>query len=501
MYGADFLSQARRRATVAGLALVLVLATGSLSEEFELDEPRPPRRISVLYDISHAFGAGLISGSPQYMRKADMSCAGNQASLHAIDFRPFNVFWMPLIRSKDLPFTLPGDVEHVKAFMEKDGGGVFMYCHVVAEEPYPNLNKFLQGFGFEFGPRAKLPIKLVGSELTTGVSLQASASYVLELATPEGWTILARDAQGKPVVAIRQLGRGRLVACGMNVLGGRRRKRGKLLNQDSVQRMFEWCSQGKEIQAGKHPPARDIWPERTLELGSITVHYSDYLAPYAEKVGEYYLQMRPHMEKWMGVPLLAGARTDNGAHTGKMDAYLLPCGDWAWSGGPRIGIAVFWGGFPEVPTDVIAVMSHELNHSWVHGYGVNFTGHEGLAIYAGAKMLQLMGFRKAWDKYVKTLRSLAANAEFRKKPAKEEPTGKYQVVLYEFEGKYGKDIVARYYRARQKHLTKAGRHANDHDAVWLWSKVTGEDQFPYFRAMGYDVDPSKVSLPAAKAGD
>jgi hypothetical protein len=383
--------------------------------------------------------------------------------------------------------------------MTEDGGGVFFYPHVHREEPWTNVNKFLDGFGVQFGPYAKKPYAMTDSEIVKGLDAPGGVSYTLEFAHPDEWTILAKDADGKPVAAARKVGKGRMLVFGMNLIGPRSQKDGPLFCQDLVHEMFRWVSAGKDIVPGETPAANHIYPEQKMELGAVVLHYNQYLAEYADKVGEYYKEVKPLLRKWMGVPLKALDKSKSAQ--GQLHVYLLPCGDWAWSGGDKIGVAVFWGNFPEVPIDVIGVLAHELQHSWMHGYTENFNAGEAIAIYAGYKVLHWMGYEDTWKRFTEGLDKKLSDekfAEWRKQDYKKDPTNKYIVAMWGIEKKYGEQTYTKYVQTRDKLAPPSAGPTNDSDGVWLWSRTTGEDMFPYFRSLGYDVDPSKVQLPAAK---
>ena len=86
------------------------------------------------------------------------------------------------------------------------------------------------------------------------------------------------------------------------------------------------------------------------------MRYSDYLKPYAKDMMAIYQRSVPVMEKRMGVPLSEGMASEIG---------LLATGGGGFSGGRMIGLAVFWGGFPEREDSMIEFITHESIHSWV----------------------------------------------------------------------------------------------------------------------------------------
>jgi len=498
-------------ASACVIAAVVLAAAASAADRRPEGPARPtpvasapaedrPRRIHALGDVSHAYAFGLCwqSGiARSYLSGPGEAFTASHYSLHAIDFEPYNVFIMPLIRSRDLPYNIPADPDHVKQFMTRDGGGVFVFCHIPGKEkPWPNVAKLTEQFGYRHGPHAKGPMKLVDHELTADVRVPTFAGRTLVLAKPASWQVLVRDAEDRPLLAVRPMGKGRLVVTGCDIVRGRR-EGDKAPHYSLVHKLLVWCSQGKSAQP--KPRRSEVGPEHALQLDDITIRHNDYLADFAQTMGAYYQKIRPRMAEWMGVPMRVGQKDEKGKHTGKIDLYLLPCGDAGWSVGHAIGVAVFWGGFPKVKTGVIGVMGHELHHSWIKGYGSNFIGHEAWAIYAGSKMCQKLGYQDAWEAYTARLAKTAASEKFQQTKGLKNPTVTYQIVLWHMEQLYGEDVVKRYFRLREKLVVPTGHRTTDHDAAWLWTQATGEDQFAYLRSMGYDVDIDKVTLPAARA--
>ncbi len=493
---------------------LILLALGCATRTGEGAETRLPstgparRQLHVLNDVTHVYNFFLAWNSQigrAYLPKKGQFSTANHRTIRPIDFEPFNVFWMPFGNNRDLPY-LPGDAEHVEKFVRRDGGGVFLYeAYNGRNMDMVHANAFLAHFGVRLTTdKITKPIKATDHELAKGIEIKYfRGGHVPRLDRPEDWEVLFTDAAGKPLVAVRPLGKGRLVASGINLLNKPRKtpdgKRAEAANLEIIQRLLEWASANKRVPPAQKMPFK-LPPEKKLALETITVWHSAYMQPYAEKIGKIYEALRPHMEAWMGVPLAVGKA--------RLDAHLLATGGGGWSVGHTIGLGAFWGGFPEKASGMIGLIGHELNHSWVLPHSERL-GNEGIAIYAGFKMGILMGHKEAQARLAKKVEQIRAHKHFKDfdplQPLTDEVrkkcggvcNGKYMVILWDLEAKYGQDIVAKYFRLKRKFVPAKGYRFTCHDSAWLYSKAAGEDVFAYLQSIGVGVEPKRVTLPAA----
>jgi hypothetical protein len=211
------------------------------------------------------------------------------------------------------------------------------------------------------------------------------------------------------------------------------------------------------------------------------------------------------MRQRMGVPLSEGMAGAIG---------LLATGGGGFSSGRMLGLAVFWGGFPEREDGMIEFITHETVHSWVLPFAEIW--NEPIATYVGDLVMADMGHE---EEGMKRIQSNIARA------TKIDPTMK----LYDLSGKslkdippltggqanhmhWGKtfwifeqlrkenpDVLADYFRAKRKLAIPGQLKKYDTNAtVAVMSVAMGRDMFPWFREHGFDVDkkdsPIKLDL-------
>ena len=134
-------------------------------------------------------------------------------------------------------------------------------------------------------------------------------------------------------------------------------------------------------------------------------------------MGEIYLRVKPVIEQRMGVPLSEGMAGEIG---------LLATGGGGFSSGRTLGLAVFWGGFPEQEDSMIEFITHESVHSWVLPFAEVW--NEPIATYVGNLVMIDMGYE---SEAMKRIQSTIERA------SKIDPT----MTLYDLDGKSVKSNV------------------------------------------------------------
>ncbi len=242
--------------------------------------------------------------------------------------------------------------------------------------------------------------------------------------------------------------------------------------------------------------------EYTDDLGTIKLHYSEYLKPYAKAMGEIYLRVKPVIEQRMGVPLSEGMAGEIG---------LLATGGGGFSSGRTLGLAVFWGGFPEQEDSMIEFITHESVHSWVLPFAEVW--NEPIATYVGNLVMVDMGYESEAMKRIQNTIERASKID---------PT----MTLYDLDGKslkgdveplngdkanamhWGKtfwifeqlrqenpDIVADYFKAKRRMAVPGKLKKYDMNAtVAVLSVAMGRDMFGWFREYGFDVDKARSEI-------
>jgi hypothetical protein len=343
-----------------------------------------------------------------------------------------------------------------------------------------------------------MPLQAVG-EPVSGTIAGGGDTLVLERTSV--WRVLVQDAQRRPVLARRPLGRGVLLV-GARGLAGNRPDASDDINAAWWQPLLIDISSGKAIDAARPPRSRGIGDlEHSEKLGQMTLRYSDYLQPYAQAMADIYLRCRPVIQQRMGVPLSEGMASEIG---------LLATGGGGFSGGRTLGLAVFWGGFPDREDSMIEFITHESVHSWVLPFPEIW--NEPIATYVGNLVMIDMGYDQ------EARRRMAATIQ---RAARIDPTMK----LYDLNGKgpagarelneaeanhihWGKtywlfeqlrqenpQVVADYFRAKRR-LAKPEvvRRYDEHTTVAVLSVAMQRDLFPWFKEHGIHVDPQKSAV-------
>ena len=128
--------------------------------------------------------------------------------------------------------------------------------------------------------------------------------------------------------------------------------------------------------------------------------------------------------------------------------------------------------------------------------------NEPIATWLGIKTGQRMGFAEAdetlqrqiakarrWDPDLDTLDPTANDAR------RDVIWGKSYFVFEELERKHGPGAMANYFKAKRKLVPADRKGYSMDDCVAVWSMATGEDQFPWFQSLAFDVDRSRTDLP------
>lgn len=380
------------------------------------------------------------------------------------------------------------DVAAVRAFLE-DGGGVAVlgsFGHFREETGY-RLNEFTGAFGARFEDRpAKSPLQaLPGSGVE---NIEFGGGSTIRLDHPEEWRILIQDAEGATMLATKRIGPGTLLL-GARGLAGHRPDASDPINAAWWQPILRRVAGGRAVDPNQGP--RTSWAELTEERDGITLEYTEYTKPYADAVFGMYRKVRPLQEKLLGVPPASG-------NLAKF--LLLPTDGGGFSSGDRIGIAVWWGGFPEQTYGMVELIGHEATHSWVLPFAEPMW-NEGLATYVGIQLGKAMGLESEADRTLKNWIESARREDPEMKKL-DITVGQPHAVamakpmwIWEELRKERPDILSRYFRAKRALVsTEAFRQYTADDCVAVLSTAMGRDLFPWFRSLGVNVDRSNTRI-------
>ncbi|MCX6926447.1 MAG: hypothetical protein NT154_25050 [Verrucomicrobia bacterium] len=385
---------------------------------------------------------------------------------------------------------VPEDIKAISAFLEA-GGGVLLLGSA-GDRPQ---NALARNFGCTFEKPAQKPLKSASPIIQGDI---AGGGDILSLTETNLWTVLMTDSQGRPMLARRTIGKGTLLA-GARGLAGQNPNAKDNINASWWQPLLVQAAAGKHVDPQQPPRSRGLGElEYTEDLGQLTLHYSDYLKPHAKAMGDIYLRCRPAIEKRMGVPLSQGMASEIG---------LLATGGGGFSGGRMLGLAVFWGGFPDREDSMIEFITHESVHSWVLPFAEIW--NEPIATYVGDLVMLDMGYP---DEALRRIKSTMERA------SRIDPTMK----LYDLQGKgpasarklddgqanaihWGKtfwileqlrkenpQVIALYFQAKRRLATPDKvKHYDANATVALLSIALKRDLFPWFKEHGMEVDRAK----------
>ena len=260
---------------------------------------------------------------------------------------------------------------------------------------------------------------------------------------------------------------------------------------------------GKRINPSK-PIRTKNWSQidHTEVKKGLEISYTDYLKPYAGDMFDIASRCMPVIEKRMGVPLTKDMASK---------ILLLATDGGGFSSGETIGLAVWWGGFPDKEDSMIEFITHESAHSWVLPFPEIW--NEPIATYVGNLVMIDMGYREEAERRIASTinRARRLDPEFNlydmdgksNKPGVEDlPENKVNDLhwgksywIWEQMRAENPDVVADYFKAKRKYATtKTVKRYDDNNTVAVISIAMGRDLFPWFREIGFDVDRKKADV-------
>ncbi len=392
------------------------------------------------------------------------------------------------------------DIQFLNKFMTVNGGGV-----LVAFSPgNEGMENLLKEWGVSSQEKAQPPFSFARKEdsETIDAPIVGGQSPVLKFDSPKDWTVIVEDAEKRPIVAMKKVGKGRLLVIPRNMLGSRP-DASDPHNAEWVSPLLVEASSGKRVSDSKPLSGNGLTSMgNEKKVGTQTYYFSDYLEPYFEVMAKIDAECRPLIQKRMGVPLSKGMASGVG---------LLATDGGGFSSGPNVGLAVFWEDFPKVKHGMIEFLTHESVHSWVLPHPEVW--NEPIATYVGDLVMGDAGFKEEGDRRIAgvierasridpTMKLYDLNGE---KSAYEAPDlddgqkndihwGKTFWVFEELR-KQDPDFMAKYFQVKRKYVPAAlPEKYSIHDTVALLSVALGKDLYPWFNEHGIKADPAKKSI-------
>lgn len=466
--------------------LVISLKVLGVQSGSNTRSPKENKRIHAVSDLGHQF-TFYADGRFHKQYLPGQPAVTSWGALYNYDFSNANL--LLLLGCDSHVEYLPKDIETIKGFLA-DGGGVVL----LVSGRNKQQNKLASQFGCSFQGRAKKPFK--GSLKMMSGEIEGNADW-MEIKDSDMWKVLMADAEGRAVLAMRKFGKGALLV-GARGLAGNRPDATDDINAKWWRPLLRKIASGKLVDPQKPFRSRKISDLEYIEdLGTIKLSYSEYLKSYAGAMSEIYLRTVPVIEKRMGVPLSEGMAS----HIG-----LLATGGGGFSSGRMLGLAVFWGGFPEREDSMIEFITHESVHSWVLPFAEIW--NEPIATYVGNLVMVDMGYEQEGLKRINRtierakkidptmkLYDISGNSLTGAEPLTggQENAMHWGKTFWIFEElrKENPDVVADYFRAKRR-LAKPGqlKKYDPNATVAAMSVAMGRDMFGWFREHGFDVERS-----------
>lgn len=333
---------------------------------------------------------------------------------------------------------------------------------------------------------AKKPLRGIGR--LEGAEISFRRGNVLGLR--KAWTVLIEDANSRPVLAVREFGKGH-VLLGSRGLFGQKPNASDPINAEWVTPLLVELASHKKIDPnGKH---RRTWVQHSREIGPLTLEYHDGTEQFVKGILKEYRAARPHLEEITGVQPAPGMIKR---------LLILPTGGGGFSSGVLIAIGAWWGNYPETRYPMLELISHEAGHSWVLPYAEPLW-NEPIATYLGIQVGKRMGMPKAQETLDRSIAKarrydadLNAVDPLSEKAHRDLIWGKSYFVFEELERLHGPGALAKYFITKREVL-KPGRDGYSmDDCVAVWSLAVGKDLFPWFQSLAFDVNRERTDLPA-----
>ncbi len=449
------------------------------------------RPVHAVVDMGHEF---TFYGDGRFHRQylPDQPAVTSWGSLFNFDFANANL--LILLGCEPHLRYWPEDIDAINTFLN-DGGGVV----VLGAAGKGPQNELARTFGCAFDQPAKKPLKAVQAAIPGDIT---GGGSTLKLRQPKNWEVLIADADGRPVLARRTIGRGTLLVGARGLVGQQPDARDDI-NASWWKPLLAVAAAGKQVNSSQPFRSRGISQlDHTEKLDSLLLHYSDYLQPYAKSMADIYQRCVPVIEKRMGVPLSAGMASEIG---------LLATGGGGFSSGQMLGLAVFWGGFPEREDSMIEFITHESVHSWVLPFAEVW--NEPIATYVGNLVMIDMGYREEAERRIKGTIERASRIDPSMKLydlSGNSPTGARKLTggeannmhwgktywILEQLRKDNPQVVADYFQAKRR-LAKpdAIKRYDMSSTVAVLSITMKRDLFPWFKEHGFAVDSAQSSIP------
>jgi len=442
--------------------------------------------VRVLIDRSHEWMFAYDDLSERMLRPAGFAVVMCNASLDTkAKLRDFDiVFVQQTCHAFDFSDEECG---LLKGYVE--GGG----CLVIVGSPKCPIARLTAAFGFTFGSKpCRLPLRAdewLCSSFGAEATLRTRPMSCCVTGPADGRTLVV-DQSGVAVAVMAACGKGK-VACFADDAAywdfcAQRDKDLRVPNVPTTVALFK-CLIPDKKPGGEGPPVVRLPAERELELPGMLVRHSNPVAS----------QAKPLLDV---LPRVAGlvAKANGGRPPAeRFIVNILACGGGGWSGGREVGIQC--GGSPGAN---IAVIAHELTHSWT-GPLPGIIG-EGWASMVGMRAARDLGYpddagreRRSWQEQMDRAESGGKKLDLTLADSDRRLFGpceaKMMWMVERLEAKYGADFMPRFLEICR--ALKGHRSPTIQEVLYYFSLAAGEDLGPAYRKLGIAYQPPPAISP------
>lgn len=335
------------------------------------------RRPTVYIDQSREFLFRLSWDLARMLRERYVVTVG-ECTLTPEVLAPYDVLILPV--SRQVGYTAQ-ELVAIEDFLKRGGGVLVLDFSRSVSEPAHQILAHLQ-VPLRGGSTAAVGELTSGAQGPLGVTATGKTINILG----SGFEVTVTDRNQRPVLVEGGFGAGRLAVAG---------DEGILLTNDYSKLTAGALELVERLAGNLSGEPRDVipdrlYPEHTLQHGTITLYYSQVLAQYVEFLVEHADEAFDFIGKLHGHELPAGLRV-----------VLLACAGSGYSAHGEVGIGVLGEA-----ANVIDVFGHELTHEWVWPAKMPSSIEEGWASLAGARLCAYLGF----DDYAQRQQASYANA-------------------------------------------------------------------------------------------
>lgn len=444
----------------------------------------PASRIHSVCDVSTDFTFYMDGRFYSQYIAPDGADARNWGTLWKLDLTDANLL---VLSSGDSPIDyVPKSIEHVKRFAASGGAVLIMASNAGYRPDQPfHIQKVAMAVGAEFLPQpAQKPLK--ADPLLKAGKIEFYGGGTLKLGT--GWQALIVDAAGRPVLAQRPFGKGKVLLA-IRGLFGHNPDASDPINAQWIKPWLQSAVAGKPVDPSRPPKGQ--WAELEKQVGGLTLEFHEGTQAFADEIAKEYFAIKPILTQITGVEPSKGMI---------VRMLMLPTGGGGFSSGERIAIGAWWGGYPKNRYPMVELISHEAGHSWVLPYPEP-VWNEPIATYLGVRVGQKLGMREADETLRRTIESARnLDPDFKTVDigAPNAPNavvwGKSFWIFEQLRQKYGDDSLAKYFRAKRLLLKPRRAKYSLDDCVAVWSRALGEDLFPWFNSLGIKVSKANTDI-------